>query len=548
MRLQEFRSYVQRLSNDIYRQARPNFGTGGASITCCLLPHSIVSPTSDPSNSQKTRLCALSEHMGKFRSTGCRVCVRRRVKCDETRPHCQKCSRAGVECLGFPPPFQFVDETKETQERLTTPESKQLPGELQLWRPGLSPKSNAASVNSIRIGKQLNDSPQNVYFCFLVRQFFATGRFQDVSGNQTWMTACVSDEKAYPTATLAIRSLAAGYFGRRNSQKTIIDEGSRLYGRALLALCEGLQDPARSLSYDVLAATMTLSLYEYVAFTTRQGWVQHSQGVAKMIEMRGPKAFLEYPDRAILEMNRPVLIMQALAARRRTFLEDKEWINAAWPDPTIHRPSIVRLYDIFCHVPGLTEDVLRCQTDRKVSENFISKTQRKADHIIEDLRALSEHMRTDGYHYTREIPAGLGAPFDTALEYDTLLAAAAQTSFDAIMIQALEFQHRSRHLEWEKVSDHEGYKDIPEIRQCAVRICRSVEYLIQPQWKHSGAFCILFPARLAFFALPKPEAIWLAGILQVIADTSGFELARNILTNISVNDMSLGALKTSDYV
>ena len=75
--------------------------------------------------------------------------------------------------------------------------------------------------------------------------------------------------------------------------------------------------------------------------------------------------------------------------------------------------------------------------------------------------------------------------------------------------------------------------------------------------QHSGAFNILFPARVAFFALPKPEAIWLAGILQIIADTSGFELARNMLTNISVNEkapevlgkeMPFRALKTSDYV
>jgi len=31
----------------------------------------------------------------------CHNCRRQRLKCDSTRPHCQKCAKRGQECLGY---------------------------------------------------------------------------------------------------------------------------------------------------------------------------------------------------------------------------------------------------------------------------------------------------------------------------------------------------------------------------------------------------------------------------------------------------------------
>ena len=36
--------------------------------------------------------------------TGCLTCKARRVKCDETRPFCQRCTKAGRACDGYKPP------------------------------------------------------------------------------------------------------------------------------------------------------------------------------------------------------------------------------------------------------------------------------------------------------------------------------------------------------------------------------------------------------------------------------------------------------------
>ncbi|KAL2867005.1 Zn(II)2Cys6 transcription factor domain-containing protein [Aspergillus lucknowensis] len=38
-------------------------------------------------------------------STGCQTCRSRRIKCDETRPHCNACIRSSRECPGYPHPL-----------------------------------------------------------------------------------------------------------------------------------------------------------------------------------------------------------------------------------------------------------------------------------------------------------------------------------------------------------------------------------------------------------------------------------------------------------
>jgi hypothetical protein len=387
---------------------------------------------------------------------------------------------------------------------------------------------------------ELKDSPNSFYSNYLLTQFFATGSFPDYDGNRTWIVECLKHEQQYPTSMLATNSLARAYFGRRHHQKAVLDDGIRTYSKALLALREDLKDPRKSLSFDVLAATASLTLYEHLMFTTTQGWIQRTQGVARLIEISGPKRFLKYPERAILDMNRQSLIIQALTSRKRTFLEQKRWIEVAWPESNA-RPQMVILHDIFTRLPGITEDILRTKNDPSFGEGFLLATQQSIDQVVADLRALELDMLMDESYLAGEEhsdPASPGNPFDKRVIYQSIIAANAWTSFDTILIIALEWQYRSRHLDWQKGTKHQGYELIPETRQYALHICQSVEYLLQPQWMHSGAFYLLFPARVAYYALPieSLEAHWLVGILESIAMVSGFEMARNVLTNVQINE------------
>lgn len=112
------------------------------------------------------------------------------------------------------------------------------------------------------------------------------------------------------------------------------------------------------LGFDTLAATSILNYCEHVNFSSQVGWIQHSQGLAKMMELCGPKCFLQQPYKAIFAMNRPFLLIEAYRARRRTFLEQEKWLDIVAPtNPDL--AAIEKLTSIATTLPGLTEDVTR---------------------------------------------------------------------------------------------------------------------------------------------------------------------------------------------
>src|SRR3954470_12179261 len=59
-------------------------------------------------------------HKPKVR-TGCVTCKVRRVKCDESKPFCLKCTKSGRRCDGYVPLKTWVFEVKTRDESSTSP-------------------------------------------------------------------------------------------------------------------------------------------------------------------------------------------------------------------------------------------------------------------------------------------------------------------------------------------------------------------------------------------------------------------------------------------
>src|SRR5450755_1287659 len=59
-------------------------------------------------------------HKPKVR-TGCVTCKIRRVKCDETKPSCLKCTRSGRKCDGYVPLKTWVFEVRSRDDSSSAP-------------------------------------------------------------------------------------------------------------------------------------------------------------------------------------------------------------------------------------------------------------------------------------------------------------------------------------------------------------------------------------------------------------------------------------------
>lgn len=95
--------------------------------------------------------------------------------------------------------------------------------------------------------------------------------------------------KALETSILAVCTAKLGHF--YNSHVLII-ESNKLYGRGLWELQKALWDPKLMYKDETLAACMSLSLYEMLECPaqSRYGWLSHSGGCARLIQLRGPEA------------------------------------------------------------------------------------------------------------------------------------------------------------------------------------------------------------------------------------------------------------------
>lgn len=159
--------------------------------------------------------------------------------------------------------------------------------------------------------------------------------------------------------------------------------GAVTYSAALMQLNLILQDPQVAASNEtVIPAIVLMSLFEQfngfsndTSRTQSRNWFAHIQGVARLLQMRGPNGFGS--DKAFMTLVASQLsqFASAFAARRSTFLARPEWRTEPWRD----RKKTPRdlLFDVVFPIPGILETA-----DVALSLNSV-------DLILEAIEALS---------------------------------------------------------------------------------------------------------------------------------------------------------------
>lgn len=85
------------------------------------------------------------------------------------------------------------------------------------------------------------------------------------------------------TRSLAVRALAAVYFGKTHGDKRIFDLGSREYVKALNRVQLDLASSTAVLEWDTLASVICLCMFENIVFTDKTGWFKHYEGITQLV-------------------------------------------------------------------------------------------------------------------------------------------------------------------------------------------------------------------------------------------------------------------------
>ncbi|KAH7215832.1 hypothetical protein DER44DRAFT_806861 [Fusarium oxysporum] len=254
------------------------------------------------------------------RSKACRTCKRRRVKCDHGKPNCQRCEKAGIACEGYVTYGEFVDETT----RFAKDKSPLKDSQLQV-QPA-SPSAKATERQIWRPPPLLLDQDAVIHAHLLSRIDEVTPLMANLE------SITLSDS----TRSLAVRALAAVYFGKTNSDKRIFDLGSREYVKALNRVQLDLASSTAVFEWDTLAS----------------------------VKLRGP-----WRHQTVLE--------------RELLRQCRFEITVPWPS-TVPKTASDALHDIFARVPGQLHDMDRVQRG-EVDNEFFEELRQRVETTLSDL-------------------------------------------------------------------------------------------------------------------------------------------------------------------
>lgn len=519
------------------------------------------------------------------RSTGCRICVGRRIRCDGARPHCRRCQLAGYQCVGYTPPIKFLppvtprgdvpaDRTSSgaflskstAQSAARRQRSSSAGSEIAVSRDGVltlnMPGLNPMPELTLRPLIYTDDA----YCVFFLDRYFCFANWNaDLESNKIWFWRVLHSPSKYPVSNAACRALATSFFARAQRIDDLAHYTHELHGLALKRLAARVQNGI--VNFDVLAANTLLLLYEVCSPTSRNAWIKHTKAMHSLWQRLGPEFFRHLPARSILMMNRYAIINTAIVARQRCFLGEKPWLNILSCDDREGELTI-KLGDIAVQVPKVFEGI-------KALEHLPNPghASSRAHELFGELLLHLQDLKSWWYQWSSEpkrlpvrvlmadsneatLPAPPSSPVGQPLTFCNLETAGNWIRYHSHIILALRWMRRLLDLRIPgtvrtgrseqhsslKFSTRDSMTDFrirdDEMQDHALAICEGLHFFTSPRYRHTGAIFIGLSVRAAYQTLPRnsPCSLWIESLTVFMSTHSGFEAPIHMLTGVEVND------------
>jgi hypothetical protein len=231
------------------------------------------------------------------RSGACITCKKRRIKCDEGRPSCQRCMRHGLECGGYGTQFKFREQSHKfgpcargKRVDIKSPKSKSGSGSPVENFPGTS-SVTSSPVRSALVSPPVSLSTPNSAVAFYLHHYAGYGRsIQYARGFFEVLNPIYQSQKHDSPLTSAIEALASLVFSLwQHGRKGAIDcPNSRdMHARAVARLRKAIIDHEQVHKSATLLAVLALQLYENVVaiYNLRPAAHIHHDGALSLLSI-----------------------------------------------------------------------------------------------------------------------------------------------------------------------------------------------------------------------------------------------------------------------
>ncbi|KAI0468988.1 hypothetical protein F4859DRAFT_193075 [Xylaria cf. heliscus] len=219
-------------------------------------------------------------------SLGCHACRRMKVKCDEAKPHCGRCMKAGRVCPGYRDVNQVVFRPINTE---MTPKAKSS-CLLRTWAAHGSPDhSNAVVVGSVSFVPRLLTQPTERWEMKATAHFLYHYSLAPTKGSPGYL-AFLPDLLCKKSGSGYLKSgvLAAGYASLANITGLghLERTARKHYGETLRSVSIALRNPAEASSDAALTTIVLLQMYEAINNATLAPRDPHDRGLRELQRLR----------------------------------------------------------------------------------------------------------------------------------------------------------------------------------------------------------------------------------------------------------------------
>ncbi|KAL5414866.1 hypothetical protein PMIN03_003001 [Paraphaeosphaeria minitans] len=223
-------------------------------------------------------------------STGCKTCRQRKIKCDERPEGCVKCTDRGLQCPGYERIIDrlFQDESAAVGRKAQKSKAKAL----------LAREERDQAEKARRAIARMSDEIGVPLLCPLIDRGIAFFMMSYASGvdlppiSSAAYNQHLSTFGFHPIVATAMTALGLAGTANLFMDSGLKREATSWYLDSLKMTNKALIKPSEAKSDHTLLATMLLSVFEstHNEFTF-QGWLQHVQGSASLVQMRGLSQF-----------------------------------------------------------------------------------------------------------------------------------------------------------------------------------------------------------------------------------------------------------------
>ncbi|KAF2718316.1 hypothetical protein K431DRAFT_348796 [Polychaeton citri CBS 116435] len=268
------------------------------------------------------------------RSKGCYTCKKRRIKCDEDKPECARCLKAGYKCAGYAKELVIRQSVFASQERCSN-----------------SARNSHKVTQNEQEAREIPSSLSLVAFKESIQHAYLFDNFVWSSYGFPWLQMS-AEGKFGPLPKLACAGFAQSTFGRHHWQRDLELDGSVQNSRAVIALRGALSQSTNPAFASLLVPVLILLLHSS-STSNRMESQSHLIGLSTVLQHCGPEAFQQPLLQMAFSSCRATLTTVGLLQKKRLFLEQERWRKLPWLEEKSAQDQLV---DILVMLPGFLED------------------------------------------------------------------------------------------------------------------------------------------------------------------------------------------------